>query len=100
MLRTKSSQLSIVDSTDVKAKVDTLKIKDDSDASPDKDACYGYKSEKKPFFGYKAHANPLGRREIVEAALNRLLHLSFALVKNQDLLSIAAVSASDRLGGV
>jgi len=30
-----------------------------------------------------AHANPLGGREIVGAALNRLLRLSFALVKNQ-----------------
>ena len=30
-----------------------------------------------------AHANPLGGREVVGAALNRLLRLSFALVKNQ-----------------
>jgi len=30
-----------------------------------------------------AHANPLGGREIAGAALNRLLRLSFALVKNQ-----------------
>jgi len=30
-----------------------------------------------------AHANPLGGREIVGAALNKLLRLSFALVKNQ-----------------
>jgi len=30
-----------------------------------------------------AHANPLNGREIVGAALNRLLRLSFALVKNQ-----------------
>jgi transposase len=30
-----------------------------------------------------AHANPLGGREIVGAALNRLLRLAFALVKNQ-----------------
>jgi len=30
-----------------------------------------------------AHANPLGGKEIVGAALNRLLRLSFALVKNQ-----------------
>jgi len=29
------------------------------------------------------HANPLGGREVVGAALNRLLRLSFALVKNQ-----------------
>ena len=32
-----------------------------------------------------AHANPLGGREIVGAALNRLLRLSFALVKHQTL---------------
>ena len=52
-----SDRLSIVDSTDVKAKVDTFKIKDNPDASPDKDARHGYKREKKPFFGYKAHAS-------------------------------------------
>ena len=40
-----------------KAKVDTFKIKDDPNASPDKDDRYGYKREKKPFFGYKAHAS-------------------------------------------
>lgn len=43
--------------TDVKVKVDIFKIKDNPDASPDKDARHGYKSEKKPFFGYKAHAS-------------------------------------------
>lgn len=32
-----------------------------------------------------AHANPLGGREIVGAALNKLLRLAFALVKNQTL---------------
>ena len=52
-----SDRLSIVDSTDVKAKVDTFKIKDNPDTSPDKDARHGYKSERKPFFGYKAHAS-------------------------------------------
>ena len=30
-----------------------------------------------------AHANPLNGREVVWAALNRLLRLAFALVKNQ-----------------
>jgi hypothetical protein len=29
------------------------------------------------------HANPLGGREVVGAALNKLLRLAFALVKNQ-----------------
>ena len=51
-----SDRLSIVDSTHVRAKVDTFKMKDKPDASPDEDARYGYKSNKKPFFGYKAHA--------------------------------------------
>jgi IS5 family transposase len=51
-----SDRLSIVDSTHVKAKVDTFKMRDNPDASPDKDARHGYKSKKKPFFGYKAHA--------------------------------------------
>jgi transposase len=32
-----------------------------------------------------AHANPLGGREVVGAALNKLLRLSFTLVKNQTL---------------
>jgi IS5 family transposase len=32
-------------------------MKDNPDASPDKDARYGYKSREKPFFGYKAHAS-------------------------------------------
>jgi len=54
-----------VDSTDVKAKVDTFKIKDNPDASPDKDARHGYKSEKKPFFGYKAHASMDSDSEII-----------------------------------
>jgi len=52
-----SDRLSIVDSTDVRAKVDTFKIKDNIDASPDKDARHGYKSKKRPFFGYKVHAS-------------------------------------------
>ena len=30
-----------------------------------------------------AHANPLNRREVVGAALNRLFRLAFAMVKNQ-----------------
>ena len=60
-----SDRLSIVDSTDVKAKVDTFKIKDNSDASSDKDARHGYKSQKKPFFGYKAHASMDSDSEII-----------------------------------
>ena len=34
-----------------------IKIKDKPDASPDKDARHGYKTKKRPFFGYKAHAS-------------------------------------------
>jgi IS5 family transposase len=60
-----SDRLSIVDSTDVKAKVDTFKIKDNPDASPDKDAHHGYKSDRKPFFGYKAHASMDSDSEII-----------------------------------
>jgi len=60
-----SDRLSIVDSTDVKAKVDTFKIKDNPDASPDKDARHGYKSEKTPFFGYKAHASMDSDSELI-----------------------------------
>jgi IS5 family transposase len=60
-----SDRLSIVDSTNVKAKVDTFKIKDNPDTSPDKDARHGYKSKKKPFFGYKAHASMDSDSEII-----------------------------------
>jgi IS5 family transposase len=60
-----SNRLSIVDSTDVKAKVDTLKMRDGPNTSPDKDARYGYKSKKKPFFGYKAHASMDSDSELI-----------------------------------
>ena len=60
-----SDRLSIVDSTDVKAKVDTFKMKDNPEASPDKDARYGYKSRKKPFFGYKTHASMDSDSELI-----------------------------------
>jgi IS5 family transposase len=61
-------KLSLVDATAVKAKVDIYKLKKpkgDGDSmggagqgpgGPDPDARWGKKSEKKPFFGYKAHA--------------------------------------------
>jgi IS5 family transposase len=60
-----SDRLSIVDSTHVKAKVDTFKINNNPGASPDKDARYGYKSKKKPFFGYKAHASMDSDSELI-----------------------------------
>ena len=60
-----SDRLSIVDSTDVKAKVDTFKMKDNTEDSPDKEARYGYKSRKKPFFGYKAHVSMDSDSEII-----------------------------------
>ena len=50
-----SDRLSIVDSTHVKAKVDTFKMQNRPEHTPDKDARYGYKTKNKPFFGYKAH---------------------------------------------
>ena len=60
-----SDRLSIVDSTHVRAKVDTFKMRDNPDASPDKDARHGYKSKKKPFFGYKAHASMDSDSELI-----------------------------------
>ncbi len=60
-----SDRLSVVDSTHVKAKVDTFKMKDSPDASPDRDARYGYKSRKKPFFGYKARAGMDSDSELI-----------------------------------
>jgi IS5 family transposase len=68
-------KLSLVDATAIKAKVDIYKLKKPQDggdspngsgpgsgpgpsgsSGPDPDARWGKKSEKKPFFGYKAHA--------------------------------------------
>jgi len=59
-------QLSLVDATAIKAKVDIYKLKkpggDGSESGggggggPDPDARWGKKSEKKPYFGFKAHA--------------------------------------------
>lgn len=53
-----SDMLSITDATDVRAKVNTWRWKDDEEnpggkQGPDNDARFGRKSENKPFFGYK-----------------------------------------------
>lgn len=53
-----SDVLSITDATDVRAKVNTWRWKDDDEnpggkKGPDSDARFGRKSEKKQFFGYK-----------------------------------------------
>ncbi len=59
-------KLSIVDSTDVTAKVNTYRMSekskgdvndDPTSSSPDPDARFGHKNKKKPFFGYKCHAS-------------------------------------------
>jgi IS5 family transposase len=50
-----ADRLSLVDSSHIKAKVDTYKNPPRSGKGPDKDARGGYKSSKKPFFGYKCH---------------------------------------------
>jgi hypothetical protein len=50
--RDRLDRLSIVDSTHVRAKVDTFKLQSDPGAVRDKDARDGYKSKDKPFFGY------------------------------------------------
>ena len=54
-----------MDSTDIKAKIDTFKVKGNPGASPDRDARYGCKSRKKPFFGYKAHVSMDSDSEII-----------------------------------
>ncbi len=51
-----SDALSIVDSTDVKARVDTFKARTKG-KSPDPDSRDGYKSGDKPFHGYKVHTS-------------------------------------------
>lgn len=53
-----TDRLSIVDATEVRAKVDVYRWKDDDENpgakhGPDSDARFGRKSEEKPFFGYK-----------------------------------------------
>lgn len=50
-----ADKLSIVDSSAIKAKVDTYKNPPSSGNGPDNDARGGYKSKTKPFFGYKYH---------------------------------------------
>ena len=60
-----SDRLSIVDSTHVKAKVNTFKIQHNPETAPDKDARYGYKTHHKPFFGYKSHAGIDADSEII-----------------------------------
>ena len=66
--------LSIVDSTDVEAKVNTFRMRDKSkkngdddptSSSPDPDASYGHKNKKKPFFGYKCHMAMDGDTRII-----------------------------------
>jgi IS5 family transposase len=57
-----SDMLSITDATDVKAKVNTWRWKDDDEnpggkQGPDGDAKFGRKSDKKQFFGYKCAAS-------------------------------------------
>jgi IS5 family transposase len=60
-----SDRLSIVDSTHVKAKVDIFKMQTDPDNVKDADARYGYKTQHKPFFGYKSHASIDADSEII-----------------------------------
>jgi IS5 family transposase len=67
-------RLSVVDSTDIEAKVNTYKMNekakeykedDPTKKSPDPDARYGYKNKKKPFFGYKCHMGMDGDTRII-----------------------------------
>jgi IS5 family transposase len=60
-----SDRLSIVDSTHVKAKVDTFKMQSKPECVKDKDARYGYKAHNKPFFGYKSHTSIDADSEII-----------------------------------
>ena len=46
------------------------------------------------------HANPLGGREVVGAALNKLLRLGICPGEESNFLSIAAVGISNRIGGL
>jgi len=60
-----SNRLSIVDSTHVKAKIDAFKVQGNPDEVKDKDARYGYKTGKKPFFGYKSHVSMDADSELI-----------------------------------
>lgn len=50
-----SDALSVVDSTQVRAKVDMLRVRCRGKRNPDPDSRDGYKVPRKPFHGYKAH---------------------------------------------
>lgn len=60
-------KLSVVDATEVRARVDTYKLNRNGGEGngPDPDAGYGHKSDRKPFFGYKAHIAMDGGSEII-----------------------------------
>jgi IS5 family transposase len=60
-----SDRLSIVDSTHVKAKVDTFRMHTNPDNVKDTEARYGYKTQNKPFFGYKSHTGIDADSEII-----------------------------------
>jgi IS5 family transposase len=60
-----SDRLTIVDSTHVKARVNTFKMQTNPDHVKDNDARYGYKAQHKSFFGYKAHTGIDADSEII-----------------------------------
>jgi IS5 family transposase len=65
-----TDRLSIVDATEVRAKVDVYRWKDDDEnpgakQGPDGDARFGRKSEEKPFFGYKVGTSVDADSEII-----------------------------------
>ena len=66
--------LSVVDATEIAAKVDTFRMRerskrngaaDPTDSSPDPDASYGHKNKNKPFYGYKCHMSMDGDTRII-----------------------------------
>lgn len=68
-----TDRLSIVDATDVRAKVDVYRWDDDDEhpggkLGPDPDARFGRKSETKPFFGYKVGTSVDADSEIITGA--------------------------------
>jgi len=68
-----TDRLSIVDATEVRAKVNIYRWKDDDEnpggkQGPDGDARFGRKSEEKPFFGYKVGTSVDADSEIITDA--------------------------------
>lgn len=101
-------RLKIIDSTDIRANVDLSRLtrehqaaNDDGDDdyvdrnSPDKDARFGRKSNKKQFYGYKKHIIIDGDSEIIESIVTTAGNIKDEKVV-EPLLAEAAIASGDK----